>query len=589
MAALVTSAPSSLVGKAPSPWLLLLLLVPALPYILDLPAFGALQYNDYYGIVAQVLDGTAFTTEPARWLGIKSNEHTVTIPALAYAANYGLTAGDNRGLSALAITLAFLGAALIWGRVCRLQAWGLLQSALAALVIAALAFSPAMAHSLVMGFSGTIWLLANVFAIAAITLLSRTQRPTWRRIAGVVLCGWLGALTYTTSLSLWPAVLLGGAMLRIGWRRWLVLGVAAAAVVTFQWCLRAPRPPAHPVLNTDAWRLGLQYVSLYMGWPMATDIGRAMLLGGAGLAAFGLVLVAAWLPRFAAVRPLIALGVMLAIYGLGNAIGTAVGRSNFGVEHARSSRYVSLAMSFWIGLGIAVLPMLRTFGGSLALGRRRWPVPTLLATTAAVVAMAMASATWVCGERVYRHYLDQAARQQLGEQAMLHLDFSEPTILEAINCAPEQMEICAGWLHGLRHVPYQLPARCRDLTAIDAKRVKANLDPGVLGHFDGLLPVRPELYRVEAWVEAATEVVEAVVVDEAGVVRGELVRGLPRRDVARVHGPRALYSGLGGYAHVPAGSVVSVFIRLAGEDRFQVLPGQRPPALLGTVREAARH
>lgn len=585
MHAPATPAPSSQFATAPSAWLLLLLLLPALPYALDLPSFGALQYNDYYGIVAQVLDGSAFTTDPARWLGIKSNEHTVTLPALVYAANYGLTAGDNRGLSALSILLVLLGAALIWARTCRLQAWGHVGNALAALVIAGLAFSPAMAHSLVMGFSGTIWLLANLFAFAAITLLSRASRPTWWRLAGVVGCGWLGALTYTTSMSLWPAVLLGGAMLRIGWRRWLVLGAAAAAVVAFQWLLRAPRPPGHPVLNTDAWRLGFQYVSLYMGWPIVTDIGRAMLLGGAGLVAFALVLFLAWFPRFAAARPMVALGLMLAVYGLGNAIGTAIGRSNFGIEHARSSRYVSLAMSFWIGLCIAALPMLRALGGGFAL--RRWPVPVsaLVGTT---IAVAMVAATWVCGEPVYRHYLDQAARQRLGAQAMLHLDFSEPTILDAINCAPEQMAICAGWLHDLRHVPYQLPQQCRDLTAIDARRVTAQLDAGVIGHFDGLVPVRPELYRVEAWAQAATEIVEAVVLDEAGVVRGQLVCGLPRRDVVKVHGPGALYTGIGGYAHVPAGSMVAVLIRLAGKDCFQALPGQRPPALLGTLSDEVR-
>ena len=101
-----------------SRWLLsavlaVVMLAPSLLFLSGLPRFGRCQYNDYYAIINLVIDGTRVTHDPVRWLKLKSNEHTVTIPALIYVANMKITRGDNRALSALSLLLVFVTFAVL--------------------------------------------------------------------------------------------------------------------------------------------------------------------------------------------------------------------------------------------------------------------------------------------------------------------------------------------------------------------------------------------------------------------------------------------------------------------------------------------
>jgi len=52
--------------------------------------------------------------KPLRWLLLKSNEHSVTLPAVAFALKRVGDFGDNRALSALAVVLLLGVTMLLW-------------------------------------------------------------------------------------------------------------------------------------------------------------------------------------------------------------------------------------------------------------------------------------------------------------------------------------------------------------------------------------------------------------------------------------------------------------------------------------------
>jgi hypothetical protein len=75
--------------------------------------------NDYYGVLAQVASADGFTSSLATWATVRSNEHWVPLPALIYAANVKLTAGDNRGLSGAVLLILLLTFALVLRTITR--------------------------------------------------------------------------------------------------------------------------------------------------------------------------------------------------------------------------------------------------------------------------------------------------------------------------------------------------------------------------------------------------------------------------------------------------------------------------------------
>jgi hypothetical protein len=559
-------------------WLLLALaLMPMVPWLVDLPRFGALQYNDYYGNTAQVLDHGTFTVDPLRWLSIKSNEHTVTLPTLLYALNYLVTAGDNRGLSLVSVLLGGVCALLAGAMVARTWRLGALGRAAVTFVAAALWFTPAVAHSYVMGFSGGIWILANTFAVAAMWALMRVDGAdrAWRMVP-VVLVGALGAITYTTNMSLWPALLLGAWAARLGWRKVGVLALGTALVFTMQWWLRT-RPANHPAPNLDGTSL-LSFLGAYLGWPLTggVDSGRWLGLAGVAVLLVGSVLALAGRDRALARRA--APFLMLGVYGFANALGTAVGRSGWGLEAARASRYVSLGMAFWLGvLGLcwwgATLLRQRLAAARPAFATRGWQrVPIALAVGLALLA---ALGTWHHGRTVKRSYLDQAAWHPVAAIALRHGVLADHEVLAKVNNAVDQFA-AVPWLETMQHVPFERPRPLRHRVVVDRALLRNEADPRLVGACDTLLPIADGVARVQAWAVApAGHIAEALLLDQHGVVRGELALGSPRDDVFRKVNPAWRYSGVRGYAFdVQADDRLRIWVRLVGDRVYHPLPGQ---------------
>lgn len=417
-------------------------LFPFLVWAAMVPSMGRLPANDYYGIVAQVVDGAHFTGDPLRWLAVKSNEHTVVLPALLYAANVVLGDGDNRVLSVLALVALLVIAALLGRRLPPPLAEGSARLPVWALLVALLVFTPAAAHSIVLGFSGTIWFVANLLAVLAIHLLARlAERPSPARAAAVLAAAIACTLTYSTSLALWAAVLLGAWLYRLPRSYRLALAIGAAPAIMFLTALYS-RPEQHPgpVLDDPVSVAG--FVAVYLGGPLAADAVLAGCLGIAGLllAAGG---AAAWIanrtsPGRAALLPWL----LLQVYAVGNAVGTGVARADLG--GARSSRYASVAILFWIALAVV--------GCALALG------PAARSTRGpGAAALALVAATWLRGAPVLLDYLRRAARQPLAELALIH-GIGDHDALAVATPRPEEIERLRDFMAARRSVPFDVPS-----------------------------------------------------------------------------------------------------------------------------------
>jgi len=421
----------------------LLALTPAVLYAALLPRFGRLPYNDYWGVLHGLTSASGFSHDPRAWLLVRNNEHLVDVPALIYAANVLLTHGDNRALSAFALLLLAAQLAVLWWLLPEVRGWRPVWRGTLALVLGVLVFTPAAAHSVVMGFSGTIWFLANGLAVLAVALLVRgAERGGPGAVAPVLLVGLVASLTYSTSLSLWPALALGAWLLgrpRYG----IVLAAVASGVYLIRTQLYVPIA-RHPDPVTAPAAL-LSYGAAYMGSPFTTHPALATSLGLGGLALAAAGLVAIFRAGSPALRASAAPWLMLQVYALGNALGTAVWRSGFG--WSASSRYVSIAVLFWIGLiGLGVV-LAGARAGPAWFARQLHPIGTLAAAALLVVA------SYVRGIPVLIEYLERAARQPTAERALLD-GTMEPEALRSITQAPGQVVKVAPFLRASSHVPF---------------------------------------------------------------------------------------------------------------------------------------
>jgi hypothetical protein len=414
-----------------------------------------------------------------------------------------------------------------------------------------------------MGFSGSIWILANVFTALTVHALSRL--PTDGRLPWSLLClGLLGALSYSTSLSLWPGLLLAAVLHGVRRRQLAAIAAGAGAIYLWQALVRT-RPANHPKPNLTSPGTQFEYVGRYLGWPFVDDLGVATALGLGGVALAATATVLAWRWKERAAAPFVA----LAAFGLTCAIGTAVGRSGMGIEQAASSRYVSLAVLFWLGtLGAVALVLRRTPWLSPVAGARA------AVAVVAVVLPLLAAGTWTRGQAVLTKYLEHARWHDLADLALRQGFPDDRDILQYVNNAPEQFADCTRWLRRMQHVPFGSPRRSDIGTVIANAAIEAEPRPDLTGNFDGLLQLPGGGMRAGGWVVSTGPAIERLhLVDAEGTVCGDLVTGMPRRDIAALRGAEHSHSGFFGYlVRQPVGDL-RVVVRLDDETVFRQISG----------------
>ena len=425
-------------GSAAAAGAVLLLL--SLPWWALLPRFGRIPHNDYYLVLAELMDASGrWHGDPLVWATVRSNEHLVVLPALIYRGNVALTRGDNRALSAFALlALAATGAALLAARPGELRA-SPAANVLSAALLAVVLFAPAQAHSLVMGFSGTLWLGANLLSVAALLAGARHLREggAGPLALSLALAG-LGLLTYSTSTCVLPLLLAAALVARRRPATLLALG-AGTLVALATSALGYHRPPGHPEPSLDPSAIAA-FALRYLGGPLADAPLLAALAGAGGLGAS----LALWTTRRRGDAGLLPWA-LLQGFVLINAVATAIGRAGLVPDASLSSRYSTVALLFWVGL---LVP-------AAALAARRWPAKRgSRVAAAAIVVAGLACVLWIRGAPVLAPHLRRASAEGVAEAALRAGVDYRPALLPVTHAPGALLRLRDG-LRALGHVPFE--------------------------------------------------------------------------------------------------------------------------------------
>lgn len=294
------------------------------------------QFFDYWDMLDVAVKGSGWPS--VRGLVRVHNGHMVVVPKALYWVNTHLTGGSNIALGYLVVAVVVAQVAVLALLVPRrAQAHPVAAGALV-VVSGALLLSPQGAWSFLLAMSGTAWLLANGFAIAAIWA-ARRGNPVLAAGAAA-----LSALSYGTGVWAFPAALLVGVVAspRTWRRQWPIAAGGAVMAVVYLIARRAEDEPGAPTATViDTLRFSARSVGSLVA---AADGAAALWIGVLAMAAAGPLAVAAVRASARAAAPWV--GVLA--YGLLSTLAIAYGRA--ALFPPGTSRYSSLGALVWIGL-----------------------------------------------------------------------------------------------------------------------------------------------------------------------------------------------------------------------------------------------
>lgn len=557
----------------------------ALSFILLPPAYvlylisqaGEIPHFDYWWIVTRFYDVNGFSSNPADWF-FRNNEHLVFIPVLVYSLNILLTKGSNYGLSLFAFGFALIQSLLL----IRLLPPQLKQNrflwGLALLAISLFNFTPAAAHNWMRGFSGVIWMSANLFVVTALFCFTQVaQKPKLSWVIGSIAGGLLAALSYSTSLALWGVFCILSVLCRFPKRLIFTYWTVSLAVVS-TYFLTYKTPPHHPSLSRISPLEALEYIPTYLGGIFTIDVDFALVLGLFGLMGAAIAFRYLVIQNSASIIPWIS----LILYTFGTALMAAVSRSGFGLEQAFSSRYASLPALFWLGLTLIAL----TWLAQRFKNRQPWfkLIPWFTVT------LILVSSMYRVGYEVFSQQILPRAQLQPLIALSLGLDAPDPDLVKAvIGNRPEAFLKMAPALkaNGLVPFTYNLFADnpCTPLgIQIPTNQIQTTTQNPVSGYFDHLSRF-PEFtgelgtIKVNGWATAPEPIHCIAILNQDRVVRGFGLVGFPRPDVAQTLGIPQEFTGWQGYAQVtPIDHQVTAYAIVGDRRSWVPLRGQFNPS-----------
>jgi hypothetical protein len=309
------------------------------------------------------------------WAGLwaQHNEHRIVLSRLEFLLDFGLFGGREIFLLAMVfLSCVVLALVLAWPafRIWRdpVVRLGFLSFAIAAVL------TPADWENLTWGFQvGFVQVI--VFAVIAINVLAlaRFASPLGARdgvlLASIALSGTAATYSNANGMLVWPVLVFIALRRRLSVRAIAAISaIGAVEIIAYLWHFK-PVPQHTPYSTSLRHPLGVaDYVATYLGHPaqpLGLDATRA--LGCVGLCVFAGIIVAALRSRE---RLVLLSGAGVSIFAVLTAGETAIGRLNFGIAEALSSRYSITAAVFWVSLMVAASELI---AGStvLRVGRRR--------------------------------------------------------------------------------------------------------------------------------------------------------------------------------------------------------------------------
>jgi hypothetical protein len=378
-----------------------------------LQCWTAVPYGDQWDNLILELDKLYWHTTPLdlpHWVFYQHNEHRIAVPRLIFVVDRFLFAMNNKFAFFCNVAIQVSLAALTICVALRTARRRIAESLWITGAVLALLFSAMQWENFLWGFQVQFFgvTLAAVATFAAVG----PGPPSVTRLAAVI--GLESVAAYTLASGMAVPFLAVPLAIWVGWprRQIVILSVAAITLLaSYLYGYETPTQLGNSANAIEQMREGLSYVLSYIGGPFGTAFQEAharhprnwgRLCGFIGVVSFVALAVGA-LRRRERDGPVPVL-IAAALFVLGMALLTALGRLRFGDAQALSSRYSSAALMFWAALIViatvrlgrhaahlrvagmaAMLPLLlglAYYQTSFAGQGRAWTLPRLEATTA---------------------------------------------------------------------------------------------------------------------------------------------------------------------------------------------------------------
>jgi hypothetical protein len=302
----------------------------------------------------------------------KHFQHSLFFPSFFWLADLQFFHGRQLSLFFAGLVLLFLSAALLLIPVWRDKTVGLTAKVIATFIVIAGSFWAARSHITASGGFNVICSLVMVGALVAILVLPKTDvnSAPWSATVIVVCAAFVASFSFGAGLAIWPTLLFLIWSLRLQWRSFVSIGIAAvvAAIIYQQLpprsedyraiqAVASTGPGLVPMLCRLA---GGPFFYAAEGWqvrPFSAEAAQSSVLslwcGGAGVAIAAVAIVLTLIRRDLTKSSLKFIGVALLTFNfVAMALAVAVNRvrgPGFEFEFL-SPRYLFWSTLFWTGL-----------------------------------------------------------------------------------------------------------------------------------------------------------------------------------------------------------------------------------------------
>lgn len=486
---------------------------------------GGLPDNDYWGEMAKIITPShgLFSRNISDWLR-RSNEHYTLLPKLVYALNLLLTGGNNVGLSLFSWFMALLQVPLLYRFIPVKNKQSPVLFILLLLAIAVFIFSPRQAHNWILGMSGTAWIMANFFSIAAIVALYvyvEKQERTYFYL--VFIMGLCAVATYSTSLAIFPSLIIAAFLYRLRPLDQIVITVYGFTIIGL-YLLTYSTPEAHPEIQ-QSFLLFVTYICSFLGALFTLQLNGALIAGIFGLVS-SLIMIA-FIYRDKTHWLTVIPWISIQLYACANAAMAALARSGFGMEQVFASRYGSLPALFWLSwimLSLTLCLQLQSYYRRLAL------IIVLCCSSAIVIG------TYWVGVQVATPLLERAEQKSMSLASI----YSHAIDIELINATGlprlsyAEMQSITNKLAAIKHIPFnglfaecpQVGSKITDIDFSDNKQYWGNVDELRLRN-DQIVELRGWAYQYGSKPKCI------ILTNQDHMVIGVAYQGLERLDVPK--------------------------------------------------------
>lgn len=501
-------------------------------------------------------------TDSSWWhLFDQHNEHRIAVPRLIFFSDLKWFEGSGIFTLGCLISIQLIHSIFLYALVCKSLRFKLGASLITGGLVVLLMFSALQIRNLVWGFQLQF---VGVFALSTLAFFSLLQHTPTRthpnsRISelpfalGIMFS--IGAtFTMANGLLTWPIGLLIGAQQRWPLRKFFFF-LACGCITWFGYFHNFEFNPGHvnPWKALESIWILIQYVAIYIGHPISPFWQELAM--GIGMAGILITTVSVILfifdkdnARFdsKASRTLLAVSIFILL----TALITGLGRVNFGLEQAASSRYSTPAVIYWIS-SITILLTVQLKNSRTKAALRH--------LSGFLIFSAIASA--ITYQFKVPEIAEHLARTRMAAASSLWAGVYDESTIHHIYPRPKQVMDKIGILQEGRLSLFSIDAATLVGQPLNARLVMASGND-CTGHIDKVKMVKSDNngIRLVGWaINTQTQKrADPVVFVTNNVINGIAFSGKQRPDVEKIF-PEISDSGWLGYAKIWPGETLQAY------------------------------